>query len=302
MPPEGVPWRPHDEILCYEEIETVVRAAADAGITKVRLTGGEPLVRPGVVALVRMLAQVPGIDDLSMTSNGTLLPRYAADLATAGLQRVNISLDTLRPERFRAITRCGELSDALAGIQAARYADLTPIKINTVVIRGTNDDEVVDFARKTRSEAWHVRFIELMPLFKDAPMDASWQDRVVTAPAVRARIETALGPLHPVKATVGGGPARCYRLSGAVGTVGFITPISDHFCYGCNRLRLTADGKLRLCLLSDAELDVRTPLRHGAGVAEIKQLLLEGIRAKPLHHRLDECLAPESRAMSEIGG
>ena len=302
MPPEGVPWRPHEEILRYEEIETVVRAAAQLGISKVRLTGGEPLVRPGIVDLVRLLAGVPGVDDLAMTSNGTLLAGYARDLAAAGLQRVNVSLDTLRPERFRSITMCGELSDALAGIDAARDAALTPVKINMVVIRGTNDGEVVDFARKTLAAAWHVRFIELMPVGSGGSTATEWQDRVVTAPTICAQIEAALGPLEPAEAGVGGGPARYFRLPGAVGTLGFITPISDHFCTQCNRLRLTADGQLRLCLLSDAEVDLRTPLRQGAGVADIKLLLIEAIQSKPMQHHLDEFRRPETRVMSEIGG
>jgi cyclic pyranopterin phosphate synthase len=302
MPPEGVTWRPHAEILRYEEIETVVRAATELEITKVRLTGGEPLVRPGIVDLVRMIARVPGIDDLAMTTNGILLPRYAAALAGAGLQRVNVSLDTLRPERFRRITRRGRLEDALAGIEAARRAGLEPIKINTVVIRGMNDDEVVDLARKTMEAGWNIRFIEVMPVGNGVLADGGWRERVVTGGEVRRRIEAALGELEPAKVSAGNGPARYYRLPGARGTLGFITPISEHFCYRCNRLRLTADGQLRPCLLSDQEIDLRTPLRDGAGIAEIKALLLQGIERKPMRHHLDECQRPERRVMSEIGG
>jgi cyclic pyranopterin phosphate synthase len=302
MPPEGVTWRPHEEILRYEEIDTIVRAAAELDITKVRLTGGEPLVRPGIVDLVRMLARVPGVDDLAMTTNGILLARYAAALAEAGLQRVNVSLDTLRPERFQRITRRGQLADALTGIEAARRAGLEPIKVNTVVIRGMNDDEVVDLARKTREAGWNIRFIEMMPVGNGALADGGWRGRVVTGREVRRRIEAALDELEPAKMSTGGGPARYYRLPGASGTLGFITPISEHFCYRCNRLRLTADGQLRPCLLSDEEIDLRTPLRQGADVAEIKQLLLRGIEIKPMHHHLDECVRPENRVMSEIGG
>jgi cyclic pyranopterin phosphate synthase len=302
MPPEGVPWRPHEEILRYEEIETVARAAAELGISKVRLTGGEPLVRPGVVDLVRILARVPGVDDLAMTTNGTLLAGYAADLAQAGLQRINVSLDTLRPERFRRITRGGDLGDVLKGIEAAQAAGLEPIKINSVVIRGLNDDEVVDLARKTMAAEWNVRFIELMPVGNGGTVNARWQEQVVTAQEIRGQIETALGELEPAKVSAGGGPARYYRLAGAKGTLGFITPISEHFCYRCNRLRLTADGQLRPCLLSDYEIDLRTPLRQGAGVARIKALILQGIERKPMQHHLDECQAPEKRVMSEIGG
>jgi cyclic pyranopterin phosphate synthase len=302
MPPQGVPRRPHEEILRYEEIETVVRAAAEMGITKVRLTGGEPLVRPGVVDLVRMLARVHGIDDLAMTTNGILLGNYAQALARAGLRRVNVSLDTLRPERFERITRCGRLEDALAGMKAAREAGLEPIKINTVFMRGINDGEAVDFARKTIEPGWHVRFIELMPLGNTATVVNNWQNRGVPAQEIRKQIETVFGKLIPAKISVGNGPARYYRLPGAKGTIGFITPISEHFCYQCNRLRLTADGHLRPCLLSDYEIDLRTPLRNDADEEQIKTLILQAIENKPLRHHLAECETPEGRGMSEIGG
>jgi len=302
MPPEGVPWRPHGEILRYEEIETVVRAAAELGISKVRLTGGEPLVRLGIADLVRSLARIPGIDDLAMTTNGTLLSRYAEALARAGLQRVNVSLDTLRPERFRRITRLGRMENVLEGMEAARQAGLEPIKINTVVIRGMNDDEVVDFARKTVEAGWNVRFIEPMPVGNGVLADSEWRERVVTGREIRQQIEAVLGELEPAKVSAGSGPARYYRLPGARGTLGFITPISEHFCYRCNRLRLTADGQLRPCLLSDQEIDLRTPLRQGADVAQIKGLLLKGIESKPMQHHLDEHKRPENRVMSEIGG
>jgi cyclic pyranopterin phosphate synthase len=302
MPAEGVPWRPHEHILRYEEIEIIVRAAAELGVTKVRLTGGEPLVRRGIPDLVRLVASVPGIDDLAMTTNGILLGRYAAELAEAGLGRVNISLDTLRPERFERITRCGKLEDALSGIRAAREAGLTPVKINTVVVRGLNDDEVVDFARKSLAGEWHIRFIELMPFGTGGMIDEEWRERFVTAAEVRDRIEAALGPLEPARMSIGGGPARTYRLPGAQGTLGFITPISEHFCYHCNRLRLTADGQLRPCLMSDEEIDLRTPLREGAGVDQIKALLRAGIECKPRQHHLVEQSTAEKRAMSEIGG
>ena len=302
MPPEGVVWRAHEEILRYEEIETIVRAATDLGITKIRLTGGEPLVRPGIVELVRMLALVPGVDDLAMTTNGVLLARYAAALAEAGLRRVNVSLDTLRPERFQRITRRGRLEDVLAGIEAARQVGLEPIKINTVVMRGMNDDEVVNLARKTMEAGWNIRFIEVMPVGNGVLADGGWHDRVVTGQEVKQRIEAALGRLEPAKMATGSGPASYYRLPGASGTLGFITPVSEHFCYRCNRLRLTADGQLRPCLLSDQEIDLRTPLRQGADVAQIRALLLRGIESKPMRHHLNECELPETRVMSEIGG
>jgi cyclic pyranopterin phosphate synthase len=302
MPPNGVPSRAHEEILRYEEIETVVRAATELGISKVRLTGGEPLVRLGIVDLVRMLAHIPGVDDLSMTTNGILLSRYAADLAEAGLQRLNVSLDTLRPERFRRITRLGQLKDVLAGMEAAWQAGLEPVKVNTVVIRGMNDDEVVDLARKTIEAEWNVRFIEWMPVGNDIMVESKWHEQIVTGQEIRQRIETELGVLEPAQVSAGGGPARYYRLPDAKGTLGFITPISEHFCYQCNRLRLTADGRLRPCLLSDYEIDLRTPLRQGASLTEIRELLIHSIRAKPERHHLDESASPRERAMSEIGG
>jgi len=302
MPAEGVPPRAHDEILRYEEIEMVVRAAAGLGINKVRLTGGEPLVRLGIVDLVRMLARIPGIDDLSMTTNGLLLERYARPLAEAGLHRVNISLDTLRPERFAAITRCGQLAPVLAGIQAARRAGLEPVKINTVVIRGLNDDEVVDLARRAMEEGWNLRFIEWMPLGHVAGTEMDWRERVVPAAEIRAAIEAALGLLEPAAVDGAAGPARYYRWPGREATIGLITPVSEHFCSKCNRLRLTADGQLRPCLLSDWELDLRTPLRQGAGVEQIRDLLLQGIAEKPMRHHLDEYQGAEARAMSQIGG
>ena len=309
MPPQGIPSHSHGGILRYEEIETIVRAAARLGITKVRLTGGEPLARLGIVDLVRMLARIPGVDDLSMTTNGTLLVPYANELKNAGLRRVNISLDTLRPDRFRTITRRGHLADTLQGIEAARVAGLDPVKINTVVIRGMNDDEVVDLARQTLLASWNVRFIEWMPigsetLSGDDPSEAAgdWHARVVTAVEMREQIEQALGPLAPADGGTGAGPACYYRLLEASGTVGFITPISEHFCQHCNRLRLTADGQLRPCLLSDDEIDLRAALRQGAGVDQVQDLLLAAIGRKPRQHHLDESLDVHERLMSQIGG
>ena len=301
MPAQGVPWRPPEQILRFEEIATVVRAAAELGIRKVRLTGGEPLVRLGIVELVRMLAPIPGIDDLSMTTNGALLDQFAHDLAAAGLKRVNISLDSLRAERFAAITRLGKLQQVLQGIEAAHRAGLEPVKINMVVIRDLNDDEVVDFARKTVSDGWNVRFIEWMPVGTRECLGRGWMDGLVPAGEIKPRIEQALGTLQPVDGE-GSGPARYYRLPGANGTVGFITPVSEHFCFHCNRLRLTADGQLRPCLLSDDEIGLRAALRGGAGVEAIKALILQAIQRKPQRHHLDQAGRPEKRLMSEIGG
>lgn len=300
MPPKGVPWRLHEEILRYEEIETVVKAASALGIHRVRLTGGEPLVRRGIIDLVRMIARVPGIDDLAMTTNGTLLARYATELAAAGLHRVNVSLDTLEAARFRRITRRDDLADVLAGIDAAHQVGLQPVKLNTVVIRGLNDNEVVNLAIKTtHPDGWHVRFIERMPLGGEQAIE---RRRAVTAREIRQRIETALGALEPAERPIGGGPARYYRLPGAAGTIGFISPVSHHVCKSCNRLRLTADGQLRPCLLSDREIDLRTPLRRGADVESIQALLVAGIACKPKQHHLADSKQPAGRVMSEIGG
>ena len=302
MPAGGVPPLQHTDVLRYEEIARVVRAAAALGVNKVRLTGGEPLVRRNLPDLVRLIAAVPGIDDISLTTNGILLPRYADELAAAGLRRVNVSLDSLRSERFRAMTRCGDLADVWAGIAAAGQAGLTPIKLNTVVIRGLNDDEVADFARLTVTRPLHVRFIEVMPL----GANKHWAgDGYVPMSEVRARIEAALGPLEAVgedDPVIGNGPARYYRLPGAPGTVGLISPVSEHFCFHCNRLRLTADGKLRPCLLSDEEIDLRSALRDGADDEELQAIIAGAIVAKPARHHLEEGLVPHKRQMAQIGG
>ncbi len=299
MPAEGIEKRPHADLLTFEELSVIVRAAAELGISKVRLTGGEPLARLDLVDLVRMIASVPGIDDLSMTTNGTLLARHAAALAEAGLHRVNISLDTLRADRFRQITRRDRLDDVWAGIDAARVAGLTPIKLNMVVVRGLNDDEIVDFARCTLTHGWHVRYIELMPI----GANVDWAGGgVVPIPEVRTRIEAEAGPLEPVHGPRGNGPARYYRWPGAEGSIGFIGALSEHFCTSCNRLRLTADGRLRPCLMSSDEIDLRGPLRDGAGPEEVRALLEHAIDRKPQRHHLNEAAAPQDRTMAQIGG
>ena len=299
MPAEGVEKQEHSQILRYEELALIIRAAAALGIGKVRLTGGEPLARLGLTDFVRMIAGIPGIDDLSMTTNGTLLARHAAGLALAGLHRVNISLDTLRQDRFRQITRRGRIQDVWAGIAAAQAAGLTPIKINMVVIRGLNDDEVVDFARKTLTDGWHVRFIELMPI----GANVDWAgDGTVPIPAIRSRIEEQVGPLKPIHGPTGHGPARYHQLAGAEGSVGFIGARSEHFCHECNRLRLTADGRLRPCLMSDNEIDLREALRGDDNVDAVRSLLAEAIHRKPSSHHLNEALAPRDRTMAQIGG
>jgi cyclic pyranopterin phosphate synthase len=296
MPPEGIPLAAHGDILSYEEIASVTRAAVEMGIVKVRLTGGEPLVRADLAGLVAMLSAIEGIDDISMTTNAELLEQHAGDLKAAGLRRVNVSLDSLRRRRFRSITRVGNLGRVLRGIEASRRAGLGPVKTNTVVIRGTNDDEIIDFARLTLDGDWHVRFIEYMPFANGARQP---DDLLVTVAEMRERIE-ALGPLEPTFAS-GGGPAKYFRLPGARGTIGFISPVSEHFCQACNRLRLTADGRLRPCLFSDSEVDLRGPLRQGASTDDIKRLIQEAASCKPEGHRLKAGVTCE-RFMAQIGG
>jgi len=292
MPSHGVPLVSHQDILSYEEILLVVRAAVEIGMNKIRITGGEPLVRAGIVDLVRMIALVDGIQDISMTTNGILLDKYAGRLAEAGLHRINVSMDTMKPDRFRQITRTGELSDVLRGLQSAREAGLDPVKINVVPMQGINDDEIQDFARMTLEKGWHVRFIELMPF--DAAIG------LIPADRLHHEIER-LGTLEPHYGLAGNGAAKYYRLPGAGGTVGFIEAISEPFCNRCNRLRLSADGTLLPCLFSTDGIDVRAPLRGGATVHAIKQLLLDAIAAKPEMHRLSNNCAAHTR-MSGIGG
>ena len=300
MPEEGVPPKSHADVLRYEEIVRLVRVAAHLGISKVRLTGGEPLVRRDIVALVAMIAAIPGIDDLSMTTNGTLLAGLAGDLARAGLRRVNISLDTLNADRFRAITRLGRLEDTLAGIRAAADAGLAPIKINVVAARDGNADEVLAFARRTVTDGWNVRFIEMMPLGAGADSSAS---QYVPSREIRANIEAELGPLEAA-VLPGNGPARYWRVAGASGTIGFISPISQHFCATCNRLRLASDGKLLPCLFTapEAEIDLRSPLRAGADDDALADLFRVAIAAKPAGHDLDRRAVPTCRLMSRVGG
>ena len=308
MPSEGVPHISHSEILSYEEIRAVVRAAAQLGIRRVRLTGGEPLVRADFPELVKMLSRIEGITELSLTTNGALLKDYAHALKQAGLSRVNVSLDTLRADRFRDITRQGELEDVLAGIEAAQEAGLHPIKINTVVMRGINDDEILDFARLTITEGWHVRFIELMPFVTDNPPEghssgrkANSRSQFMSADEVKERLDT-LGELNPCLPITGNGPAKYLRFPKAGGTIGFITPVSQHFCFNCNRLRLTAEGKLRPCLLSDSEIDLRQPLRGGASPEKLKQIITEAIQKKPKEHKLSRGHTSRKRLMSQVGG
>jgi len=295
MPAGGVPLMSHSDILTYEEIYTVARAAAELGINKVRLTGGEPLVRSGLTELLQMLTQIDAINDISLTTNATLLSRYAAELKQAGLKRVNISLDTLKSGKFRFITRGSlNLDDVLEGIEAARSVGLNPVKLNMVVMSGINDDELLDFAAKTINEEWHVRFIEFMPISSSASYFVAVSD-------MRKRLEL-LGKLEPCLPSVGNGPAKYFRFPHARGTIGFITPVSEHFCFHCNRLRLTADGRLRPCLLAGDEVDLKQPLRSGISSAGLKQLIEAAVADKPLRHHLAEGYVPKDRPMTQVGG
>ncbi len=288
---------PRSEVLSYEEIQRLVQVAATMGINKVRLTGGEPLLRFDLSKFVRTLSQIEGIDDISLTTNGILLSKYAIELKEAGLKRVNVSLDTLKKDRFKRITGGDKLAEVLSGLEAARLAGLNPVKVNMVVLGGMNDDETVDFARKSVSEAWNVRFIEFMPF--GTPQAEAF--KTVSTQEIRKRIQS-LGKLKPYTGKTGNGPARYYRLPGAKGTIGFISAMSEHFCDTCNRLRLTADGQLRPCLLDDDEVNLKEALRNGASTDELKQLIQQAVDIKREQHHLNEGLAPGRRPMYQIGG
>ncbi|MFC2043748.1 GTP 3',8-cyclase MoaA [Chloroflexota bacterium] len=287
---------PRNEILRYEEIERLTQVAARMGINKVRLTGGDPLSRSDLTELIRMLSRIEGIDDISLTTNGILLSNHARELKEAGLKRVNVSLDTLKEDSFRRITGGNGPSEVLSGIEAAHLAGLAPVKINMVVLKDINDDEVIDFARLTISQDWHVRFIEFMPL----GMFGAHIPETVPTREIRGQIQI-LGKLEPYTGKSGNGPARYYRLPEAKGTVGFISPMTEHFCSTCNRLRLTADGQLRPCLLDDGEIDLKKALRNGAGSEELKKLIQQALAMKRERYNLNQRVTP-TKPMSQIGG
>lgn len=353
MPEEGAPVAPKESILTYEEIERLVKIAVSLGMTKVRLTGGEPLVRKDIELLMQKIGAIPGLRDLSITTNGMLLERYAESFAKSGLNRVNVSLDTLQQDRFIRIARRGNLDEVLKGIDAASRFGLTPIKINCVVMRGYNEDEVVDFAKLTLEKEWDIRFIELMPinwssgddspitslmssffpvdikpaakniiqLFADTDslsfrknfhlssaneqtgqLDASqMRNAFVPTSESRANIEHRFGILEPAE-IITNGPARSYRIPGAKGTISFISQLTNDICVNCNRLRLTADGQLRPCLMADGEVDLRSSLRSRASDGEIASLFELTVRHKPFEHRLEDGNAPVGRNMSQLGG
>jgi cyclic pyranopterin phosphate synthase len=296
--PVEMGFAPPSYLMQDDELLRLVRIATTVGFDRVRLTGGEPTVRRNLVELVAGIAKIPGIQEIAMTTNAMKLEKLAEPLARAGLRRVNISIDTLDAERFYKITRFGKLEQVWRGILAAERAGLHPIKLNAVVVRGFNEDDIVDLARLTLDHAWDMRFIEVMPLGSIADFQL---DSVVPVAEMRARIESALGTLEPVDWD-GHNPARPYRLRGGRGTLGFISSVTEPFCAGCDRMRLSADGHLRLCLLRDKEIDLLTPLRAGASDDELRQLMARGIIEKPWGHGLAEHVIAESRVMSQIGG
>ncbi len=301
MPREGVSQFGPSEILSYEEILRIARLAVAMGINKVRLTGGEPLVRKEVIYLIREISRLEGVRDLSMTTNALLLADFAPELARAGLRRVNVSMDSLQPGKYREITRGGDLKRVWRGIEAARAAGISPIKINVVAIAGFNDLEIEDFARLTLREPFQVRFIEYMPIGSSS----EWMpEQCLSCSEMKTRIER-IAPLIPLKegGNGHGGPARLFKLPGAVGEIGFISPVSDHFCGTCNRLRLTADGKLKTCLFSEELTDLKPLLRSGARDEDLANQLGEALRNKPLRHEpiggvMKRCHLP----MVKIGG
>ena len=301
MPLRGLSFVPSPELLTAPEIETVVRAAVGVGFHKVRLTGGEPTLRPDIVEITRRIAAVPGVEDLAMTTNGILMPRLALPLKEAGLRRMNIHLDTLHPERLKKLMRFGTLEEIEAGIAAAEEAGLVPIKINCVVTRDYNDMDVVDLARRALEAGWHVRFIELMPLGGGETAHVALS-QFVPSGETRRRIEAELGSLVPLPVANASDEARNYRFENGRGTVGFISPVSEPYCGACNRMRLTADGKFHLCLLNDDELDVKGVLRSGGGAEEVAEVLLRAVSLKPTGHRLEEGVSTRTRSMFQLGG
>jgi GTP 3',8-cyclase len=299
MPAEGLEWLPREEVLSFEEIARLVGILADMGVNEIRLTGGEPLIRRDLTALVEMLAHTPGVEDLSLTTNGILLDKLAGPLVDAGLRRINVSLDSLSHTRFAEITRRDALDRVLAGLEEAeRYPELRPIKINCVAIRGFTEEEVPALAELARRKPYVIRFIEFMPL--DA--DEAWRaDEVLTGGEIRALIEERW-PLVEIPAKPSS-TARRFRFADGLGEIGFVNPVSEPFCSSCDRIRLTADGRLRTCLFSRREWDLKGPLRRGTSDDELESLLRWAVQHKELKHRINEAgFVRASRSMSQIGG
>ena len=295
MPLEGLQWLPKRDILSYEEIAEVVRQLAPLGLRRLRITGGEPTIRPELPSLVRLLREIPAIQDIALSTNGVRLPQLAPALREAGRDRVNMSADSLRADRIIAIARRDLGLSPVEAAAAAEAAGIGPIKMNVVVMRGINDDEVVDFARLTLDHPWHIRFIELMPVGE--MRDLTW-DHVVPSDEVLQRVST-LGGLTSDPGPKGNGPARYYRIDGSPGTVGVITPMSHTYCGSCNRVRLTADGRLRTCLYGDHEVNLRDPLRRGE---PLEPLFRQALAEKPKEHQLLQMQVGGLRALSQVGG
>ncbi|WP_417909116.1 GTP 3',8-cyclase MoaA [Candidatus Electronema sp. PJ] len=299
----GLPKLEQEDLLSYEELLRVVRAAVSLGMTKLRLTGGEPLVRRDLMRFVKQLAEIKGLRDIRITTNGVLFEQYAEELRAAGISKINISLDSLKPERFARITGADCFAQVWRGIEKAQAVGFAPVKLNMVVMRGVNDDELADFAQLSRDTALHVRFIEFMPIGESS----RWhKDTYVPSDEIKARLRD-LGELIPVHRSETDGPACMFRVGQeAKGKLGFISPLSHHFCDRCNRLRLTSEGMLRACLLHDAETDLRSLLRHGGTDEEIRAALLAAVRSKPQGHRMEERLKAQEGGchgrMSRIGG
>jgi GTP 3',8-cyclase len=291
-------FQPRDEILTDDELIRVIGTFAGLGFTKFRLTGGEPTIRPHLVDIVRAIKGFPGVEEVTMTTNALLLGRMADGLADAGLDRINVSLDTLNPERFKAMTRGGRFDMVWDGILAAERAGITPIKINTVVVRGQNEHEVAELARLTIDRPWQMRFLEIMPM---EGVGMVYDEGLVTSDETQARLEYEFGPLEHV-ASPPGDPARVWRIPGSAGTIGFISPISEPFCSTCNRVRLSADGKLRLCLLRADEVDLRDIVRSGDSDADLTGRIRSAIWRKPWGHGIAEGDFNIGRGMSQIGG
>ncbi len=300
LPQAGVQWQLLENQLSAKEIACIAETAVQGGVKRVRLTGGEPLVRPDIIEIVARLASIPGIDEVSLTTNAMLLEKLAQPLANAGLKRVNVSLDTLDADKFRRITRGGNIDRLWRGIAAAEDAGLTPLKLNTVVVNGLNADELSALARLTIENPWHVRFIELMPVGNAQNWGEGFPallDRYISVQKMQAQL--SFFELQPEAMPIGNGPARTFRIPGALGTVGFISPLGEHFCQNCNRLRLTADGHLRPCLLLDGEVDIQDAVRTGKPLLPYLQ---KAVEAKPEGHELFLRHYPESRRMAQIGG
>ena len=299
MPEKGIRFIPHSEILTYEEMLHIVSLSIQKGIRKVRLTGGEPLVRRGIIQFVESLCATEGLEEITLTTNGVLLKDFARALRKCGICRINVSMDTLRPERFCRITRQDFFDRVWQGIEEAESAGFNPIKLNVVAIKGVNDDEILDFARLTYGKPYHVRFIEFMPVGKG---NAWTSQRFISIEEILNRVRS-LGPIKPVAHNLLDGPAQRYAFQGAKGEIGFIGALSRHFCENCNRLRLTPDGHLRGCLFSDQEIDMKTPLREGKGDVNLLNLISNTILNKPKDHGLGtykprKCV----RSMNSIGG